>query len=205
MEPDPQRFFAVLYGCGALARLFPEIEPLYLTQEPPPHRRSDGNLPVLEAATALSDKATVRFAALLCDLDRDHEPDSAREPLKSLCSRLPVPNAFREIADAVLRHRERVHRAMDLDAAALLDLLGALDALRRHERLDDLLRVCQADARAHSPAGDYPPGGLLRRAQVVTLAVKADKIGGTIKTGREIGARIRQLRLAALEELLATR
>jgi tRNA nucleotidyltransferase (CCA-adding enzyme) len=206
-EPDPQRFFDVLYGCGALARLFPEVEPLYLSGEFPPHRRAEGVSPVLAAATALSDKPPVRFAALLCDLDREHDPDDGPGPLETLGRRLPIPNAFRELAQQSLHHRERVHRATGLGAAALLDLLGELDAWRRHERLDDLLRVCQADARAKGldPGGEYPPGKLLRRAQVVTLAVKADKIGATITPGKAIGARIRQLRLAALEELLATR
>jgi tRNA nucleotidyltransferase (CCA-adding enzyme) len=206
-EPDPQRFFDVLYGCGALARLFPELEPLYLVEDLPPHRRAERVFPVLAAATALSDKAPVRFAALLCDLDRDHDPDGGPGPLESLDRRLPVPNAFRELAQVALRYRDRVHRVTGLGAAALLDLLGALDVWRRRERLDDLLRVCQADARVRGQdsAGEYPPGKLLRRAQVVTLAVKADKIGTTITPGKEIGARIRQQRLAALEELLATR
>ena len=206
-EPDPQRFFDVLYGCGALARLLPELESLYLDCQRPLHQPADGVFPVLEAATALSDNPAIRFAALICDLDRTHDPDTAMSRLQNLGERLRIPNAFRELAEQALRHRDRVHRAPGLSAPELLDLLSALDAFRRRARLEDLLRVCQAEACAlgREPAGDYPQARLLRRAQVVALAVKTDKMDTAEISGKAIGEWLRQRRIAALEELLTAR
>jgi tRNA nucleotidyltransferase (CCA-adding enzyme) len=120
--------------------------------------------------------------------------------LDVLCGRLRVPNACRELAAMALQHRAQTHRCTDLPAARLLDLLTALDAFRRGERLADFIAVCAAEAHAADASmHDYPPAQRLECAWQAAAAVKPDTQG---KSGPEIGAALREQRIAAIEKAL---
>ena len=199
-EPEPVRFFEVLHGCGALARLFPELEPLYpAAGGHATAPRLPAVLPVLQAAVGLSREAAVRWAALICDID-NADPYALDKPrLIALCERLRTPNACRELALLALQYRHQVHEIAGLSPTAMLDLLTALDALRRPERLDDFLLVCEADARSRD-AGmvDYLPARLVLQARLACLQVKAP----AGKHGPEIAAIMRARRVAAIKRML---
>jgi len=199
-EPVPVRFFEVLHGCGALARLFPELEPLYPASGHATPAATHAALPVLQAAVGLSEVTAVRWAALVCDID-NADPNALDTPrLKALCERLRAPNACRELALLALQYRRQAHEIAGLSAAAVLDLLAALDALRRAARLDDFLLVCEAEARSRD-AGllDYPPARLVLQARQACLQVKAP----AGKHGPEIAAIMRARRVEAIKRMLA--
>ncbi|MEZ5541278.1 MAG: multifunctional CCA addition/repair protein [Pseudomonadota bacterium] len=197
----PSRFFAVLYGCGALARLFPELVAVPGAAAPAAHGPAPLRLPVLERATVIRNDANIRFAALVCDIDNGREAGLSRPQLDALCDRLRIPNACRELAGVALQHRATAHRVADLDPAQILDLLGALDAFRRGARLADFIAVCAAEAQAADAAvHDYPPAQLLENAWQAASAVKPDTGG---KSGPEIGAALRAQRIAAIEQARA--
>jgi len=84
-EDHPARFFEVLRRCGALARLFPEIEALFGVPQPPEHHPEIDTgvhtLMVLTQAARLSSDTRVRFAALLHDLG--HAPDALAQAPRS--------------------------------------------------------------------------------------------------------------------------
>ncbi len=199
-EPVPVRFFEVLHGCGALARLFPELEPLYPAAGHAATAHAHAVMPVLQAAVELSEEPAVRWAALVCDIG-NADPDSLDKPrLNALCERLRTPNACRELALLALLYRRQVHDIERLAPAAVLDLLTALDALRRPDRLDDLLLVCEADARSrNAELLDYPPARLVVQARKACLHVKAP----AGKNGPEIAAIMRARRIEAIKQLLA--
>lgn len=200
-EDTPVRFFEVLRGCDALEKLFPEMVPLAGTSDADGHAQRDLTLPVLAAAVPLSDNTCIRFAAWVCDLDNGTPGGLEDASLDALCSRHRVPNSCRELAAMALHHRQALHKACDLSAAGLLELLAALDAFRRTERLQQFLLVCEADARAaHSELRAYAPAALLPRVLAVARAVRADPVPG--KTGREIGTQLQQQRIAAIQQLL---
>jgi tRNA nucleotidyltransferase (CCA-adding enzyme) len=197
----PTQFFAVLLGCGALARLFPEIDRLQTPSAKRAHDKPRLQLPVLDSATVMSGDTAIRFAALVCDLDNGCADGFSIAGLDSFCDRLRVPNGFRELAGMVLRHRAQAHGSVSLTAAALLELLMSLDAFRRGERLADFIAVCAADARATDTSShDYPPAALLERAYQAAATVKADTQG---MTGKEIGAALREQRIAAIAKVMA--
>ena len=77
---------------------------------------------------------------------RGHENRSVTI-LRRLCTRLPVPRRYRELAVAVARHHGVVHRAEELKPSTVYKLFEAVDALRRPERFEDFLLACEADAR----------------------------------------------------------
>jgi tRNA nucleotidyltransferase (CCA-adding enzyme) len=199
-EPVPERFFMVLHGCGALARLFPELGSLYPAAGHAATPPVQAVLPVLQAAVGLSGETAVRWAALICDIDNT-APDALDTPrLEAMCNRLRAPNACRELALLALQYRRQVHDIADLAPAAVLDLLTALDALRRADRLDDFLLVCEANARSRD-AGllEYLPARLVLEARHACLQVKAP----AGKNGPEIAAIMRACRIEALKRMLA--
>jgi tRNA nucleotidyltransferase (CCA-adding enzyme) len=157
-------------------------------------------LPVLQAAVELSEDAAVRWAALICDIDNAN-PDALDKPrLTALCERLRTPNACRELALLALQYRGQVHDIAGLSPAAVLDLLTALDALRRADRLDDFLLVCEAEARSRDPALlEYLPARLILQARQACLQVKAP----AGKHGPEIAVIMRARRIEAIKGLLA--
>ncbi len=180
-EQSPQVFFEVLRECGALAQVFPELEALFGVPQPEKwHPEVDTGvhtLMVVKMAASLSPLATVRFAALVHDLGKadtprdkwprhaGHEVQSVRR-VQELCSRLRIPNDYRDLAVLVARHHGVVHRAFELRAATVLDLFAHTDALRRPERFEQFLLACEADARGRKGLEQraYPQGDWLRDA-----------------------------------------
>src|SRR5277367_6090915 len=77
-EPSASTFFKVLRGCGALERIYPEIDALFGVPQPPEwHPEIDTGvhtLMVLDQAAALSDDSKIRFAALVHDLGKGTTP-----------------------------------------------------------------------------------------------------------------------------------
>jgi len=195
----PQRFFDVLHGCGALARLFPEFEPLYTGTSVLRHAGAGGAFSALPAAVALTGKAALRCAALACDASHAAGEAFDAPALVALCARLRAPADWRDLAMLVLRHRARVHAADTLTAEALLDLLGDLDALRRGERFEDILLVCRADARPPDDAL-YPPAQRLHAARRAAAAVAVDDLAGT--QGTKIAHELRRRRIAAIRKIM---
>jgi tRNA nucleotidyltransferase (CCA-adding enzyme) len=221
-EPAPQLFVAVLRQSGALAVVFPELERLYGVPQPPRwHPEIDTGVHValvLAAAARLSPLPRVRFAALVHDLGKGttppaewpkhvgHEERGARL-IAALADRLRVPNDFRELALLVARHHGVCHRAHDLRASTVLELLEHCDAFRRPERFEEFLLACEADMRGRTgfEHRDYPQGTLLRAALAAARAVELDAAERAGLDGAAIGIRLRQARLAALQALGAAR
>jgi tRNA nucleotidyltransferase (CCA-adding enzyme) len=199
-EKTPSRFFAVLYGCGALAHLFPEIEPLYLAGSylagsDPTHERASPMV-TLDAIVSDSSDPALRFAGLVCDIDRLEQDAFNRDTLDNLCDRVRLPNPYRELAQLVLARRRQIFAAERLQPEAVMGLLENTDALRRPERFAELLQVCASDARAHAEEfnGEY-----LAQALATVQAVNSGALQQQGISGKALGEAIRQARIKALE------
>ncbi len=209
-EDDPQAYFSVLRECGALARVFPELDALFGVPQPPRwHPEIDTGvhlLLVMEQAARLSPKTTVRFAALTHDLGKGETPseqwpshrgheERSVHLTHALCDRLRVPNAHRDLAVKVARYHGHVHRAFELRPQTLLKVIEAVDGLRRPELLDDFLLACEADARGRTglELDPYPQAALFSSAaraaaEVSARALVADGLQGQA-LGRALHAR----------------
>ncbi len=159
---NPQVFFETLRSCGALARLFPEVEALFgVPQTAQHHPEIDTGvhtMMVLQQAARLTDDLMVRFAALVHDLGKGTTPQRewpkhiAHEergvPLvKALCERLRVPKEFRILAVDVARYHLFYHRALELTPKSFLKVFDALKCFQIPQRLDQFLLSCEADSR----------------------------------------------------------
>jgi tRNA nucleotidyltransferase (CCA-adding enzyme) len=219
-ESRPDIFFATLRDCGALAVIFPEIDALYGVPQPPRwHPEIDTGIHVMLAlrmAAQLDTSTAVRFAVLMHDLGKARTPaahwpshrghEEAGVPLvESLSARLKVPNGYRELAVLGARHHAVVHRAAELRPETLLKLLESTDAFRRGERFDELLQVCECDARGRTGLEDrpYPQAEYLRRARQAAAAVVLSDEDRQGLQGPAIGARLRERRLAMVSDVKA--
>lgn len=215
-EESPSRFFTVLRNCGALARLFPELERLFGVPQPAHHHPEvDTGLHVmlvLKAAARLSPDPRVRFAALVHDLGKGITPEAEWPShhrheergvalVEALCERLKVPKDFRDLACLVTRYHGLYHRAEELRPATLLKTLEQLDAFRRPERLELFLLACEADSRGRPGFEDqhFAQPELIRRAYHAATAVTAQTAIDEGAQGKAIGERLHALRCSAIQ------
>jgi tRNA nucleotidyltransferase (CCA-adding enzyme) len=218
----PDVYFETLRACGALQRIFPEVDALFGIPQPAQwHPEVDTGVHTLMAlrmAAQLSRSETVRFAVLVHDLGKattprdllprhhGHEQRSV-ELIERLCERLPVPNRFRDLALLVARHHGTVHKAAELKPQTVLRTIAAADGLRQPERFDEMLRACEADARGRTglEGRSYPQGDRLRVALRAARAVDAAKVKAERGLdGEALGAALHDERLAAIKAALKT-
>ena len=216
----PDVFVETLRACGALARVFPEVDALFGVPQPAQwHPEIDTGvhtLMALRTAAQLSRSETVRFAVLVHDLGKATTPEAllprhhgheqrSEELLEQLCARLPVPNRFRDLALLVARHHGTVHKAAELKPQTVLRLITAADGLRQPERFDEMLLACEADARGRKGLENrpYPQADRLRAALRAAKAVDAARVKAERGVdGEALGRALHDERLAAIESLL---
>jgi tRNA nucleotidyltransferase (CCA-adding enzyme) len=210
----------VLRGCGALARLLPEVERLFGVPQPEQHHPEIDTgvhlLMVLDQCARLHAPLPVRWACLVHDLGKGttprdqwprhlgHEVRSARLA-RAVAERLRVPTECRELADAVAREHGHVHRSGELGPAATLRLLVRCDALRRPDRFEQLLLACECDARGRTGLQDrpYPQRERLARALACALAVDTAAVAEAAMATGARAAQIGQAVELAREQALA--
>jgi tRNA nucleotidyltransferase (CCA-adding enzyme) len=193
MEKKPSRMFDVLRGCGALARILPEVDALWgVPQRADYHPEVDTGvhvMMVLDYASSQGFALPVRFAALTHDLGKATTPDDVLprhighegrsvDLLKPLCERLRVPNDCRDLAVLVAREHGNIHRVMEMGAAALVRLFERSDALRKPARFAEALQACLADARGRlgMEQQPYPQAERLREALVAARSIDAGAV-----------------------------
>ncbi len=217
-EAAPAHFFEVLRECGALQRIFPEIERLFGVPQPEKHHPEIDTgvhtLLVVNQAAALSTDLEVRFAALVHDLGKGTTPreqwprhvghEARGVPLvKQLCERLRVPGKCRELALLVTRYHLHFHRAAGLRCTTMLDLLQKLDAFRRPQRFEQFLVTCEADSRGRFGYENRKPPQLeiFRAAYKAAAAVSPSELVAQGLKGAAIAEALRQRRCAAIKKV----
>ena len=220
-EERPEVYFEVLRECGALARVFPEIEALFGVPQPerwhPEVDTGVHTLMALKLAAEISDSESVRFAVLTHDLGKaatpklllprhhGHERRSV-EILETLCERLPVPNRFRDLAVLVARLHGLVHRATELKPETVVKLLVDVDGLRQPDRFEHFLLACEADARGRKGLEQrpYPQADRLRKALRAARAVDGGRLQAELKLeGGKLGEALRAERVKAVRAILS--
>ena len=215
-DDNPWIFFNVLRECGALKRLFPEIDQLFgVPQSKEWHPEIDTGvhtMMVLEQAARLSKESVVRFAALLHDLGKGITPqdewprhiahESRGVPLvKALCQRLKVPKHYSALALLVTEFHLNYHRIEELKNSTIVDLLSKLDAFRRPERFEYFLLACEADAKGRTgyENSSNEKTQLFRAFFRVAAEVNTADIVAQGFRGLEIAEQLRIKRIAAIK------
>lgn len=214
-ESVPRRFWEVLRECDALAVIFPELDRLFGVPQPAQHHPEVDSgihsLMALDQAVRLSADPQVRFAALVHDLGKGLTPEQewprhlrhehrGQAPVRELCQRLRIPNAYRDLALLVTRYHLDCMRIAELRPETVVKLLDSLDAWRRPERLQSFLLACEADARGRDGFEDrpFPQREQWQQAWARAAAVDAAALAATGLKGREMQQALYQARVKAV-------
>ncbi|WP_026377074.1 multifunctional CCA addition/repair protein [Aestuariibacter salexigens] len=220
-QDTPQVYFETLRACGALRFWFNEVDVLWGISNPAKwHPEVDTGIHtmmVLEQAAKLSDDVSVRFAALVHDVgksltDADQWPSHhgheklGLTSINTLCDRLKVPNACRELALLVGEFHSHVHGAFQLTAKTVLKVLNKCDAWRKPERFEALLLACTADAKGRKQFenSNYPQADYFRAAWQAAANVSVKDIVAQGYQGQQIRDELERQRIAAIENIRDT-
>jgi len=216
-ERQPRAFFESLQETKALAVILPEVDALFgVPQVQKWHPEIDSGihtLMVLDQACLRSNEAETRFAAICHDLGKATTPEDILPShhgheergaviAQSLCERLRIPNAFRELAVLAARYHTHAHKLDELSAAKLADLLSSLDVIRKPERFERFVTLCESDAcgRLGFEQRAYPQAARLHQAAEAFRVVDAGQIAQACKDKSRIPEQIRIARIDALRQ-----
>jgi len=216
MERNPSRFFETLRGCGALAKILPEVDALFGVPQPEKyHPEIDCGIHtmlVVDDAAQHDYPLEVRFAALTHDLGKATTPKDMLprhighelrgvELAKKFSERVRVPGECRDLALLAARYHGDIHRASELRAETIVRLFQSADAWRRPERFAQLLQACAADARGRkgSEQDAYPQEDYLLKLLAVARAVNAGEIAKQYAESGTIAAHVQRARISAIE------
>jgi len=152
----------------------------------------------LQQTCLLTDSAVARFASICHDLGKAETPvetlphhyghqQRGAEIADQLARRLKIPAAFRDLALIAARYHTHTHRAFELRPGKLLKLLLAVDSLRKPDRFELFLRICEGDARGRTgfESREYPQADFLRGA---AGTIKSLDVGAAAKQASEAGS-----------------
>lgn len=219
-ETQPSAFFCTLKDCGALKKIFPEIDALFGVPQPEKyHPEIDcgvHSLMALEQAVLLSPKLEVRFAALVHDLGKAISPKdnlphhyghelNGVPILEKMCARLRVPNSFKNLALHVTQYHTHCHKVRELRATTVVDLLQTLGAFKPENHVEDFILACESDARGRLglEKNDYPQADLFKKMMAFAVSVDTSVVLNQGLEGKKIGDAIRRLRANAVNQFSA--
>ncbi|MFJ3046218.1 multifunctional CCA addition/repair protein [Herbaspirillum chlorophenolicum] len=221
MEAKPSRMFEVLRGCGALARIMPELDALWGVPQPEKwHPEIDTGVHVMlviDWAAGQGYALPVRFAALMHDLGKGatppemwprHHGHEARsvQLAEQVCARLKVPGDCRDLALMTAREHGNVGRAFEMRPATLVTLFSRCDAFRKPQRFADMLRASEADHRGRTgfEGKPFPQAAYLEGALKAAQDIDAGAIAGQYQAQpQKIQEAIHAARSAKVEVFVA--
>lgn len=216
MENHPQVFIQVLRDCGALRVLMPEVDALFGVPQPKTHHPEIDTglhiLSVLEQSALHKQPLTVRWACLLHDLGKGLTPEedwprhiahehTGLKLIKAVNERFKVPKDCQELALLVGQYHTHGHRALELKASTLLELLQSFDVYRRPQRFEEFIAACEMDARGRKglEQQSYPQADYLRGAATAARGVAVQPLLAKGFKGPELGEALKRERLKALQ------
>jgi tRNA nucleotidyltransferase (CCA-adding enzyme) len=120
--------------------------------------------------------------------------------LEKFCRRLRVPKTVKILCAQVMEYHTHCHRAFELRADTLTDMLQVIGAFKPENQLDDFLLACEAEARGRTgfEECDYPQADYIRTAAQTAMAVDTQSALQANLQGPQIGAAIQNLRSQAV-------
>ena len=222
MEPRPDIFIQVLHDCGALQVILPEVACLFGIPQPPAHHpeidTGEHVLAVLRQCAQTNQPLSVRWACLLHDVGKGLT-DPAEWPrhiahehkgvalVKAINLRCKTPKDCQALAVLVCQYHTHCHRALELKASTLLELLVSLDAFRRPQRFQEFIAACTMDARGRAgmELNAYPQAEYLEAAATTARTISAQPLLAQGLQGEDLGRALYALRLKAVTLFLLER
>lgn len=215
MEAKPSRMFEVLRSCGALARIFPELDRLWGVPQPTQHHPEIDTgihvMLVVDYAAQQGFSLPVRFAALTHDLGKGTTPKDVLPRhighemrsvalLKDVVKRLRVPNDCKELAMMVAQFHGKLHAVAHMKTSTMLHFLMELDAIRQPERFQLFLQACESDSRGRTGLENcaLPEAERLQQALIFAQSVDAGEVAKQFSQPEQIKQAVFEARLNAI-------
>jgi tRNA nucleotidyltransferase (CCA-adding enzyme) len=220
-ENHPEVFFQVLRDCGALAKIWPELNARWGVPNPershPEICSGIHTIMVLKQAVKLSPKTSIRFAAICHDLGKSstlkqnwpnhqgHEK-SGLALVEKICDQLKVPKDHKNLALKVCEFHLHCHKAFELEASTVVKLFNSLDVWRKPEEFSDFLIACTADFRGRLNVEEkpYPQAPYLKSTFNAALNVTAKEFVEQGLKGVEIKEAMNNKRIAVVQKIKVT-
>lgn len=188
METQPSRMLQVLHSCGALARIMPELDQVWLQQTPVGNTVGMLMMQQLDRSAAADLPLAIRWATLLSELVPKGEAQ-AMTLAQQLCARLKVPAEIRDITVMAVRENVLLKQVSALTAEDVVMLFERCDAFRRPARFIDMLPavIDNADTQHY-----------VQRILQTALAIPAGEIARKHSSATAIASAIRAARLEAV-------
>lgn len=216
---QPSLFFIALREAGALQCLFPEVDRLFgVPQVPKWHPEIDTGIHVMmviDQAAKLTDDIAVRFAALCHDLGKGTTPDDilpqhngheARsiQLTQDLCKRIRVPKDIESLAVKVAEYHTHLHLLFELRPITILQVIEALDGIRRPLRFEQYLLASEADFRGRPGYEDLPLPAIdvFKKCLSACQRVTAQAFIESGKQGPALGEAIRKQRINLITQVM---
>lgn len=215
---QPSLYFDFLFDFD----IFPELNVLYGINQPSEHHPEIDTyvhtMMVVDYAAKIYKDPEITFACLCHDLGKaaaynkygnlhGHEALGV-EVVESLCSRLKVPNNYRDLALLVTEFHTHCHKAFDMKPNKIMKLFERTGALARPQRFFKYLNACVADAKGRGEPKcneEYTQNLYLKKCLEAVLAVNTKEISTKLlqenKSGLIIGETIRVARINTIREV----
>lgn len=220
METKPSRMFEVLRSCGALARIFPELDRLWGVPQPAQHHPEIDTgihvMMVVDYAAQHGFSLPVRFAALTHDLGKGTTPKEVLPRhighelrsvalLKDVVKRLRVPNDCKELAMMVAQFHGKLHAVAHMKPSTILHFLMELDAIRQPERFQLFLQACESDSRGRTGLENcaLPEAERLQQALILAQSVDTGEVAKQFSQPEQIKQAVFEARLDAITASLS--
>ena len=156
-EHNPSVFFNVLYVCGALEQLFPELEELYDGTD---SASASHVFEALDHAARISNDVVHRFAVIAYLIGKqksggnfannDSNNSEALDTVRFFCNRLKVQVKIKTLSVQIVRYADQVGQIKELSAEIIVDMIRGLDGLRNRTQFELFLNTCSTVLKTQS-------------------------------------------------------
>lgn len=203
-EPRPVAFIKTLRDCDALARICPELDLLFEIKTSSVFSKQanmgEVALHTLQKASELTEDPLVRFASLMQYIAQGNV--SNIQLAQGLVTRWRLPAAYRDLLLLSIQYSRTIHEISEKSPDDIVLLLERLDSLRRPQRFQNLLTVCEADYWSrevvHEKQG-YPSRIILSTAREIIQAVSVKPLVAAGYKGKGLASQLYKARVEALK------
>lgn len=215
-EVAPEKFFELLHEVQALPIVLPELVSIF--QGEAAEDEAGQALRSLQQAVHLTKSAELRFATICHDLGHsDFEEGTsgggsqAKESdnvklARELANRLRIPKRYLELGILACQFQKRISGIFasdSIDKLAILEIMEQADAIRRPERFQDLLLVCEAIAKGQNERlENYPQSSFLREILTRLQSLDIKSLLSTCIDTKDIIQTIKAARLHLIETVI---
>ncbi len=208
-ENNPSVFFNVLHICGALERLFPELEALYESKD---STSVSHVFDSLDHAARITNDFVHRFAVIAYLIGQQirgthvantaPEISEATEAIRTFCERLKVSVKIKRISVQIVCYADQVSQIRELSATTIVDMIRGLDGLRNHTQFELFLNTCSIVLKTQSTSASEIESSINRLRFLRDQVSKVDAEAlSKIYSSEDLRKQVRLAQTAAIEQV----